>query len=101
MATLHGQCWLCCRLTRCAPALGSAMVRHGLAPGSRNGPTRAVLAVSRAVLSGTNRRPTYGHGNRLNTILTSPPRLAFLQPDQAIRAGVIWQRLMCTSLDWK
>src|SRR5206468_11134164 len=93
MATLHGPCWLCCRSTMRAPALGSAMVRHGLAPGSRNGPTRAVLAVSRAVLLGTNRRPTYGHGNRLNTTLTSPPRLAFLRPAQSIRPGAIWQEL--------
>src|SRR3954466_6098086 len=59
------------------------MVQHGLAPGSRNGPIRAVLAVSREVRLGTNRRRKCGRGNRLNIILTSPPRLAFL----AIRTG--------------
>lgn len=76
---------------------GSAMVQHGLAPGSRNGPIRAVLAVSRVVRLGTNRRRKCGRGNRLNIILTSPPRLAFLRSVQAIRAGAIRQRLLSTS----
>ena len=62
-----------------------------------NGPTRAALAVSRAVRLGTSRRPMYGHGSQPNTILTSPPRLAFLQPAPAIRAGVIWQQLLSAS----
>jgi hypothetical protein len=89
--------WAMLALLSIDDANTGSMVQHGLAPGSRNGPIRAVLAVSRVARLGTNRRRKCGRGNRLNIILTSPLRLAFLRSVQAIRAGAIRQRLLSTS----
>ena len=71
------------------------MVRHGLAPGSRNGPIRAVLAVSRAVRLGTNRRRKYEHGNRLNTNTDLAAAFGLL----AIRTGDLRWRDMATAAE--
>jgi len=71
------------------PALGSATVRHGLALGRAMADyARYWRFHGRYVWARTDAGSTK-HGNRLNTILTSPPRLAFLRSVQAIRAGVI------------